>query len=1525
MSKNQKTATAQRTGRHKARPTIGFLTHGISDEYGSPLWTGVLDAALEADANLICFAGSDLNSPRGFDAQANVLYDLVSAENVDGLVISGGPMSNFAGLEGFKAFCERHRPLPIVNIAVALEGIPTTSIDNYQGVREVMEHLISAHGYRRIALIPGPQGNPEAEARYRAYADSLAEHGLPLDPSLVSTPGNFDEVSGAAAVCLLLDERQAGFDAVMATSDGMAIGAMGELQARGIDVPHDVAVVGFNGSAAAQFVTPPLTTVHQPIYEEARLAVDLVLAQLRGEQLPEQTSLPTRLVIRESCGCLDPLVVRAAAASAAETNEPFDVAFVTRRESILSAMAHEARDPSDNMPERVEQLVDAFSAEVSGRSPGGFLATLGTILRQAVIEGSDVTVWQEALSALRFHARACLSDSETLLRVENLWQQARLMIGTTAQRAQAHQRLQVEQQTQVVRDVGQRLITTLDRKELMDVLAEEMPRLGIPSCYLSLYEDPTQPATWSRLMLACNEQEWVELEPDEQRFPSRQLLPEGMWPQERRFSFVAEPLYFRQDQIGLALFEVGSRAGRVYEALQSEISSALRGTLVLEERKRTQEALQQSETQLKTILDNVQAGIVILDPEAHVIVDVNPVAARLIGAPRDEIVGEVCHKYICPADQGRCPITDLGQSVDNSERELLTVDGRKRPIMKTVSRVMLAGRIHLLESFVDITQLKRAQQVMERHALQLQTASDVSRAVSSILDPDRLMQQVVDLARERFDLYYAGLFLMDESGEWTGEPGKWAVLRAGTGKAGRQMLARGHKLRIGGTSMIGQCVAIKQARIALDVGREAVRFDNPYLPETRSELAVPLVSRGQAIGALTIQSTQEAAFSDEDIAVFQTMADQLANAIQNARLYDHAQKEIAERKQMEEALAFERDLLRALMQNLPDHIYFKDTYSRFIRINTAQAHRFGLSDPTQAVGKTDFDFFTEEHARPAYENEQNIMKTGQPMLNLEEKETWPDRPDTWVSTTKMPLRDETGSIVGTFGISRDITDRKRMEEALARERNLLRSLIDNVPDYIYVKDTESRFITGNPAVLRLMGVAGVDDLVGKTDFEFYPADLATKYYGDEQTIMQSGQPLLQQEEPVVDATGNPGWISTIKVPLRDVQGKIFGLVGMGRDITERKRVEMKLERRAVQLRAAAEVARDATTARDLDELLNRAVNLVRDRFGFYHAGIFLVDEQGEYAILTAASGQAGQAMLEDGYKLKVGGTGIVGYVTRRGQPRIALDVGADAVHFRNPYLPETRSELALPFKVGGRVIGALDVQSQQPAAFDEEDVQVLQIMADQLAVAIENVRLVTELQSRLREISVLYQSYSQEAWSHARSGDVATGYEYDRARVMPLNRQLSPDAVAQLKAGQLVTLEAEQAGDSGRRSTLIAPLMLRGQMIGAVGFEQDDPDRQLSAEDRAVIEAVTSQVALALENARLFEEAQRRASREELTSAITARIRASLDIDTVLKTAVEEMRQALGLPEVVIRLVPPAASSGDSESTGHNGSKETLP
>jgi anti-anti-sigma regulatory factor/putative methionine-R-sulfoxide reductase with GAF domain len=222
-------------------------------------------------------------------------------------------------------------------------------------------------------------------------------------------------------------------------------------------------------------------------------------------------------------------------------------------------------------------------------------------------------------------------------------------------------------------------------------------------------------------------------------------------------------------------------------------------------------------------------------------------------------------------------------------------------------RFYLRRLLEPMEAVVASRRAYLAQQVArnesERRALQLQTAAEVSYAASSILDPDELIHRVVELVRERFDLYYVGLFLVDQTGEWTGKPGKWAVLRAGTGEAGRQMVEQNHTLEVGGESMIGWCIANAQARIALDVGEEAMHFDNQLLPDTRSEMALPLLSLGQVLGAMTIQSTQEAAFSEEDIAALQTMAGQLANAIQNARLVKEAQLRVKELEQAYEKQA----------------------------------------------------------------------------------------------------------------------------------------------------------------------------------------------------------------------------------------------------------------------------------------------------------------------------------------------------------------------------------------------------------------------------------------------------------------------------------------------------------------------------------------------------------------------------------------------------------------------------------------------
>jgi PAS domain S-box-containing protein len=272
------------------------------------------------------------------------------------------------------------------------------------------------------------------------------------------------------------------------------------------------------------------------------------------------------------------------------------------------------------------------------------------------------------------------------------------------------------------------------------------------------------------------------------------------------------------------------------------------------------------------------------------------------------------------------------------------------------------------------------------------------------------------------------------------------------------------------------------------------------------------------------------------------------------------EKNITKLNRAEETLTQEQNLLKALMDNIPDYIYFKDIESRFVRISKAHSKAFSLSDPAQAIGKSDFDFFTEEHARPAYETELEIMKTGRPLVNLEEKETWPDGRVTWVSTTKVPLCDITGQIIGTFGISRDITERKLAEETLNHERSLLRTLMDNIPDYIYFKNIENRFVRISKAHSKAFGLSDPAQAIGKTDFDFFTEEHARPAYETELEIMKTGRPLVNLEEKETWPDGRVTWVSTTKVPLCDITGQIIGTFGISRDITERKHAEAILEK-----------------------------------------------------------------------------------------------------------------------------------------------------------------------------------------------------------------------------------------------------------------------------------------------------------------------------------------------------------------------------
>jgi GAF domain-containing protein len=345
----------------------------------------------------------------------------------------------------------------------------------------------------------------------------------------------------------------------------------------------------------------------------------------------------------------------------------------------------------------------------------------------------------------------------------------------------------------------------------------------------------------------------------------------------------------------------------------------------------------------------------------------------------------------------------------------------------------------------------------------------------------------------------------------------------------------------------------------------------------------------------------------------------------------------------------------------------------------------------------------------------------------------------------------------------------------------------------------------------------------------------------------------------------------------------------------------ELRRRVEQFEIASQVAREISGETDLERLLNTAANLIRDRFGFYHVGIFLNDEKEEFAVLRAATGEAGRQMLERGHRLKIGEIGIVGNVVSRGEARITMDVMDDVIHYKNPLLPETRSELALPLRSGEHTIGALDVQSVEPNAFSQEDVRILQTIGDQLAIAFQKTRLVDQLSHSLEELNASQRVTTFKAWrTHLRNTRQKIAYRYRDSR---LDNQvtLTPYAQEAQESSQPVMKVVSSLDGQGRPiSVLAVPIKVRNQVLGVVDIQFAGAN--VSPDLISLIEGTVNRLAVSLENARLLEEIQFRAERERLVSEISSKVRAAPDIDNVMRIAVQEIGKSLGVSEVMIQL-----------------------
>jgi PAS domain S-box-containing protein len=977
------------------RPTIGLLIGRLGDiGYAAQVWPGVADVAEERDVNLICFVGGTLRAPHEFDTQRNVVYDLVSPERLDGLLAMSGSIGQFIGPEELKDFYARFQPLPMVSIAMAVDGFPNVLIDSETGVRETITHLIEMHQFRKIAFIRGPESNTEAEQRYKTYIKVLAEHDIPFNPALV-VPGNYLGPAGAEAVRVLLDERKVEFEAIASANDEMALGAITALRERGLGVPNKVSVVGFDDLEEAKFASPPLTTIRQPLYEQGRRATEMLLALMAGEDVPRYVTLPTKLVIRQSCGCQPQEDIRIIDPPATPTGETFEAVIAAKRKHILSDMAKAAGATAASLePGWAERLLEGFSSTLKDPSQNVFLHLLDETLRQVGAKNADVMQWHRVLYDLQSHISTALADETDRSRVAKLLQQSHALVGEIAQWAQAHLRLQAERRAfDFTIGISEPLMTAFDVEGLTDVMAHQLPRLGIGSCYLSLYDQAEKgqksiPTEWSRLILAFNENGRMELEPGGRRFRSYQLIPDGILPHQKRYAILLEPLHFRDEtQIGFIIFEpLRMMPGALREALSRQISTALKGALLLQERRQAQEALQRSEEKYRALLEfngeilgNAPIGIIRMDKEMRIQYE-NPQLEKIIGLPAGDASSRALGMDIrqLPGIQqaGLVPYLDALQNGQDilletpftsiyGKRTFVRINGR--PIRDQDQPV---GSILLVE---DVTERELAEEAFRE-------SEERYRAVIEATD--------------------TGYVVVDENGR---------VINANLNYA-----------RLSGHTSVDEII-----------GREIMEWTAAYDLER---------NRNEVINCFKYGSIKnlEVDYQHADGKIIPVEIN--ANVVQTkeGKVVVTLCRDITERKRAEEALAASEERYRILAEASHDMIFIIGEQGNVEYVNEFASRQFGLQ-PEMIIGMKMNSLFSSEAAQRQQGSLGRVMASGTPAY-IEAPSGFPGG-ERWLGTWLVPLRDRVGQVTSVMGVSRDITDRIRIDQALKEYSERLEEMV----------------------------------------------------------------------------------------------------------------------------------------------------------------------------------------------------------------------------------------------------------------------------------------------------------------------------------------------------------------------------------------------------------------------------------------------------------------------------------------------------
>jgi len=688
---------------------VALLLDWIETSFQIEHWLGVKEVVEGYGGKLSIFSGGMLSGQGGVTSARNSIYELISKNNVDGLIVATAALSHIVSSQEIKSFCSRFSSLPLVSLGMKVEGLPSITVNIKSAFSQMMKHIIEAHGCKKIAYICGPEQHPHSKERYNLFIENMEKYKLQVDDDLIiKMKTSFPEV-GQEAIRILIDERKQSCDAVVAFNDEIAIRAINALQNRNFDVPHDVIVIGIDNIPESRLTLPTLSTIDQKAQLMGKKAAERLYGIFTGSKQKRSEKIQARFIIRQSCGCFSNESQHAALnkvfldVSAETGTKDFSVQDTAQGLYHFISKQFLSSSVKKSIQTWLYEITDSFFQEITQDYVAEeelFLRKLELALHFCVLQKIDPVQWEEILSELHKISAQYNNDNEIQFKVNNLLHQGRVLISHAVQRKASSEKAEYDQLVRHFRDLGNKLLERLDLTSILHILSERLPKAGLQPFFLCLYEEPVESFETKKppkMFLALRHEKRPFISSEGIPIPYNNFIPKNVTTDKEDTNLLFQPLFAGSEAYGYIMHSAKPRLGVLYEDFRSRVSNAIKGAMLfnrvqkqaetLEEKvmERTKE-LYQSERRYRKFFDDDLTGDFIVDLEGKVL-DCNRAFAKILGFPSADYAKGFQMKDLIPDKAAFEEMVNLFRAqkrLDYYETDLIRPDGQTVSIIANI-------------------------------------------------------------------------------------------------------------------------------------------------------------------------------------------------------------------------------------------------------------------------------------------------------------------------------------------------------------------------------------------------------------------------------------------------------------------------------------------------------------------------------------------------------------------------------------------------------------------------------------------------------------------------------------------------------------------------------------------------------------------------------------------------------------------------------------------------------------------------